>query len=203
MARNPGQKTTHPRHLKGASFICRGLDRGATPEYNWQSKRLDRQSIYGKTMKATSEKCADLILETMPLVMRSVRAEVSQQVGSGTTLPQFRVLSHLSRQGRCLSDLAARQHVSLATMSKIVTGLVGRGCVERTFEGNDRRYVTLRLTARGHRLFDQTYAHVHRNIVARVSALSCEERKRLVEGLQALGSVFEESGHRRRDDLQD
>jgi len=152
-------------------------------------------------MKTTPEKCADLILETMPLVMRSVRAEVARQVGSGTTLPQFRVLSHLDRESRCLSDLAARQHVSLATMSKIVTGLVDRGYVGRTFEGNDRRYITLRLTAKGQRLFDQTYAHTHRKIVARVSALSCKERERLVEGLQALESVFAESGHRRRDSL--
>jgi DNA-binding MarR family transcriptional regulator len=152
-------------------------------------------------MKTTPEKCADLILETMPLVMRSVRAEVARQVGSGTTLPQFRVLSHLSQESRCLSDLAARQHVSLATMSKIVTGLVDRGCVERTFEGNDRRYITLRLTARGQRLFDKTYGHTHRKIVARVRSLSCAERERLVKGLQLLGSVFEESGHRRREGL--
>jgi len=86
-------------------------------------------------------------------------------------------------------------------MSKVVTGLVDRGYVERTFEGNDRRYVTLRLTARGQRLFDQTYGRTHRNIVARVRSLSCEERARLVEGLQTLESVVEESGHRRRDSL--
>ncbi len=152
-------------------------------------------------MKTTPAKCADLILETMPLVMRSVRADVAQQVGSGTTLPQFRVLSHLNRESRCLSDLAARQHVSLATMSKIVTGLVDRGYVERAFEGNDRRYITLRLTARGQRFFDKTHARMHRNVVARVRSLSCEERARLIAGLQVLESVFEESGHRRRDDL--
>jgi DNA-binding MarR family transcriptional regulator len=151
-------------------------------------------------MKATAKKCASLILETTPLVMRSMRAEVAQYVGSGTTLPQFRVLSHLNRGSRCLSDLAARQHVSLATMSKIVTGLVDRGYVERTSEGNDRRYITLRLTRKGQRFFDKTNAHTHQRIVARVKSLSNEERRRIVEGLRVLESVFAEKGHDRRDE---
>jgi DNA-binding MarR family transcriptional regulator len=151
-------------------------------------------------MKATPEKCADLILEATPLVMRSVRTEVAQYVGSGTTLPQFRVLSHLNRGDQCLSDLAARQHVSLATMSKIVTGLVDRGYVERAAEGTDRRYITLRLTSKGQRFFDKTNAHTHQKIMARVESLSSEERQRIVAGLQVLESVFAEKGHHRRDE---
>lgn len=150
-------------------------------------------------MKTTPRESAAMILETMPVVMRAVRAEVAQYVGSGTTLPQFRVLGHLNRSSRCLSDLAARQHVSLATMSKIVSGLVERGYVERGLEGSDRRYITLRLTPKGQRFFDKAYAHAHAKIVARLAALSSEERTRLVDGLGVLASVFEESEYRRRD----
>ncbi len=153
-------------------------------------------------MKATSERCAELILEVAPRVIRTVRTEVAEYVGSGTTLPQFRVLSHLNREQRCLSDLAARQHVSLATMSKIVTGLVGLGYVERSAEGADRRYVTLRLTARGRRFFDKTNAHTHAKIMARVESLSVEERERIVAGLEVLETVFAEKGHYRLDDAK-
>jgi DNA-binding MarR family transcriptional regulator len=149
-------------------------------------------------MKATAKACADLILEVTPLVMHTVRSEVADYVGSGTTLPQFRVLRHLNREERCLSDLAARQHVSLATMSKIVTGLVGLGYVERSAEDADRRYITLRLTRKGRRFFDKTHAHTHQRIRARVQALSGEERGRIVAGLKALQTVFAERGHLRR-----
>ena len=150
-------------------------------------------------MNATPEQCAELILEVAPRVIRTIRTEVAEYVGSGTTLPQFRVLSHLNREQRCLSDLAARQHVSLATMSKIVTGLVVLGYVERSAKGADRRYITLRLTAKGQRFFDRTNAHTHEKIMARVESLSAEERARIIAGLQVLETVFTERGHDRRD----
>lgn len=151
-------------------------------------------------MKATPKECADVILETTPLVTRAMRAAVAQYVGSGTTLPQFRVLSHLNRGSRCLSDLAVRQHVSLATMSKIVTGLVERGYVRRASESRDRRYISLRLTPKGQRFFDKTNAHSHREIAARIESLSSDERGRIVEGLRVIESVFKESEHHRRDE---
>ncbi len=149
-------------------------------------------------MKSSAEKCAELILETTPRVMRAIRTEVAQYLGSGTTLPQFRVLSHLNRGSQCLSDLAARQHVSLATMSKIVTGLVDRGYVERMPEGDDRRYITLRLTPRGQHFFDKVHAHTREKISERIDSLSRDEHERIDMGMQLLGSVFGENGHLRR-----
>jgi DNA-binding MarR family transcriptional regulator len=149
-------------------------------------------------MSTSAETCAELILEMTPRVMRAIRTEVAQYLGSGTTLPQFRVLSHLNRGSQCLSDLAARQHVSLATMSKIVSGLVERGYVERASEGADRRYITLRLTASGRRFFDKVHAHSREQIAARLVALSRAERERIMDGLQILGSAFEETRHSRR-----
>lgn len=148
-------------------------------------------------MKSSTEKCAELILETTPRVMRAMRTEVAQYLGSGTTLPQFRVLSHLNRGSQCLSDLAARQHVSLATMSKIVTGLVDRGYVERLPEGNDRRFITLQLTASGQRFFDKVHAHTREKISERIDSLSHEEHEQINTGIQLLGSVFGENEHLR------
>ncbi len=150
-------------------------------------------------MKPSAEKCAELILDTTPRVMRAIRTEVAQYLGSGTTLPQFRVLSHLNQGNQCLSDLAARQHVSLATMSKIVTGLVDRGYVERTSAGDDRRYITLRLTTSGQRFFDKAHAHSREKIAARLDALSCEDHDRINRGMQKLGSVFGENERLRND----
>jgi DNA-binding MarR family transcriptional regulator len=149
-------------------------------------------------MKPSAEKCAELILDTTPRVMRAIRTEVAQYLGSGTTLPQFRVLSHLSQGSQCLSDLAARQHVSLATMSKIVTGLVDRGYVERTLAGDDRRYITLRLTPNGQRFFDKANAYAREKIVARLDALPRAEHERINVGMQKLGSVFDENAPVRR-----
>ena len=149
-------------------------------------------------MKPSAEKCAELILDTTPRVMRAIRTEVAQYLGSGTTLPQFRVLSHLSRGSQCLSDLAARQHVSLATMSKTVTGLVDRGYVERTLAGDDRRDITLRLPPRGQRVFDKAKAYTREKIVARLDTLPRAEHERINVGMQKLGSVFDENAPMRQ-----
>lgn len=107
-------------------------------------------------------------------------------------MPQFRVLRHLNRRDHCLSDLAERQHVSLATMSKMVSGLVDRGYVERTVERADRRYVKLRLTTAGRRFYDRTHSYTRRKIAERIEPLSAADRRLVESGLQVLANAFAE-----------
>ncbi len=149
-------------------------------------------------MRANAEDIGEAILETMPSIMRSVRADIAQRVGHVVTLPQLRVLSHLRQGDWCLSDLAAQQKVSLATMSKMVSGLVDRGYIDRSYESRDRRFVVLRLTPRGRRFFDEAYAYSRAQLARRAAALSPGERQSIVASLRRLQPLFEDAENNRR-----
>ncbi len=143
-------------------------------------------------MAASAKDVGKAILETMPLVMRSVRADITQRVGGAITVPQFRVLSHLRQGDWCLSDLAAHQKVSMATMSKMVSGLVDRRLIERSYENQDRRFILLRLTPKGRRFFDEAYTYSLTRLAARAAPLSGSERDRIVASLKRLQPLFED-----------
>ncbi len=149
-------------------------------------------------MTVNAEDVGDAILETMPLIMRSVRADIEQRVGRAITLAQLRVLSHLRKGDWCLSDLAAHQKVSMATMSKMVSGLVDRGYIERSYESQDRRFIVLRLTPKGRRFFDEAYAYSRTLLAGRAAALSAGERERIVASLKRLQPLFEDDETHRR-----
>src|SRR5882724_8282305 len=70
------------------------------------------------------------ILEIIPLVMRTVAAEL-RAAGEMPAPAHFGLLSILSVRPRMLSDLASRQGVSRPTMSNSISAMVERGWVRR------------------------------------------------------------------------
>src|SRR5499427_9808465 len=77
------------------------------------------------------------ILEIVPLVMRTVAAEL-RAAGELPAPAHFGLLSILSERSRMLTELAAIQGVSLPTMSNSISAMVDRGWVRRTAPGVDR-----------------------------------------------------------------
>src|SRR5437879_3093854 len=101
--------------------------------------------------------CAARVVEVVPTVMRHLRAHIRSQKSLPFTIPQFRVLTYLHHNGQAtLSELAASQGVSLPTMSKLVGSLVQRKLVAREGHSDDRRKLTLQLTADGQGAHDPT-----------------------------------------------
>src|SRR6516165_4767422 len=78
------------------------------------------------------------ILEIIPLVMRTVAAEL-RAAGEMPAPAHFGLLSILSIRPRMLSDLASLQGVSLPTMSNSISAMVERGWVRREAPDGDRR----------------------------------------------------------------
>ena len=70
------------------------------------------------------------ILEIIPLVMRTVAAEL-RAAGELPAPAHFGLLSILSIRPRMLTDLASMQGVSLPTMSSSISAMVERGWVKR------------------------------------------------------------------------
>src|SRR3954469_8854466 len=88
------------------------------------------------------------ILEIIPLVMRTVAAEL-RAAGELPAPAHFGLLSILSVRARMLTELASIQGVSLPTMSSSISAMVERGWVKRSAPGDDRRVVMIEVTAPG------------------------------------------------------
>jgi DNA-binding MarR family transcriptional regulator len=70
----------------------------------------------------------------------------------GISIPEWRVLAHLAQAGGTavsVRDIEARVGLEKSTVSRAATRLAGAGYVEKRTQTDDRRLVSLRLTAKG------------------------------------------------------
>ena len=111
------------------------------------------QQLHAVTHAAGSAKeCAAEILETVPAVMRFIRAQMRGHRGSDLSVPHFRTLLFLSRSGGAsLSALAEFLGLSLPATSRLVGGLVRKNFVVRRIPPGNRRLIALAPSARGRR----------------------------------------------------
>jgi len=97
--------------------------------------------------------------QLMPHIIRGVQMDFFLR--RSITQTQFLVLMAIHGSGRCtMGALAHNLHVSLPTVSGIVTRLVQAGHVRRTPAPHDRRQVIVALTAKGESFIRQFQAIV-------------------------------------------
>jgi len=148
-------------------------------------------------MPYSSDQCASEVLETVPLVMRSVRSELRKHRGSDLSVPQFRTLFYVSRhEGTSLSAVADHVGLTLPSMSRIVDMLVARKLVTRTTHHGDRRRMTLTLTNQGRATLRSARKVTESYLGDLFEALSSENRATLVEAMQILRPIFSQSQSR-------
>src|SRR2546425_11281715 len=94
------------------------------------------------------------VLEIIPLVMRTVAAEL-RSAGELPAPAHFGLLSCLSVHPHSLTELASLQGVSLPTMSSSITAMVDRGWVRRAAPERDRRGVMIEGTPTGRAALDR------------------------------------------------
>jgi DNA-binding MarR family transcriptional regulator len=142
-------------------------------------------------MPISTEACAREVLDVVPIVMRSVRAEMRRNRAADLTVPQFRTLKFVDRQpGASLSEVAEHVGLALPSMSTLVEGLVARKLILRNTAADDRRRITLMLTGHGQSLVAETYAASQARLAERLAGLSAAERAAVVQGLEALRLIF-------------
>src|SRR5918911_5640737 len=129
------------------------------------------------------------ILEIVPLVMRTVAAEL-RAAGELPAPAHFGLLSVLSVRPRMLTDLAAIQGVSLPTMSSSVSAMVERGWVKRSAPGDDRRVVMIEVTATGRAALERVSRAAESHLAEVLAPLDVPARRRLLGGLGVLRKVF-------------
>jgi DNA-binding MarR family transcriptional regulator len=147
----------------------------------------------------TPDGCAREVMETVPLVMRVIRMEMRSRRAALLSVPQFRVLTFLSRRpGAPLSSVAEHLGVARSTASAMVDRLVRRKLVSRTTHPEARRSVVLMLTAAGAQHLQQVREAASARMAKVLAGLPAAELLQVTQGLTLLGSAFKEIAVPRR-----
>src|SRR5689334_6426118 len=125
------------------------------------------------------------ILEIVPLVMRTVAAEL-RAAGELPAPAHFGLLSILSERSRMLTDLASIQGVSLPTMSNSISAMVDRGWVRRAAPDGDRRVVMVEVTPLGRAALERVARAAEGHLAEALADLDAPSRRRLHGGLGVL-----------------
>jgi DNA-binding MarR family transcriptional regulator len=90
-----------------------------------------------------------------------------------------------------LGDLAARERVTAATLSRVVAGLVENGLVERTADPDDARAGLLTATPAGEQVLRDSRARRSAELAARLRRLTDDERAAVLSAAPALHKLVE------------
>ena len=142
-------------------------------------------------MTTSPDACAQEVLEIVPAVMRTIRAEMRRHRTADLSVPQFRTLAFIDRNvDASLSDVAEHIGLTLPSLSKIVDGLVARKFVTRQTHRADRRRMTLALTARGQTALRTTREATRACLAEDLAALTDRERETVAQAMEILRPVF-------------
>ena len=133
-----------------------------------------------------------LALNSYTKLMRAAET-VTSRVGrtmsaAGLTISQFGVLEALYHKGPlCQRDIAAKILKSTGNITMVIDNLEKQGLVRRERTSEDRRFLTIRLTAQGETLISKVFADVETAIVGEMGALTTDEQDMLGRLCKKLG----------------
>jgi DNA-binding MarR family transcriptional regulator len=140
----------------------------------------------------TLQNCAATVMETIPLIMRFIRADMRAIGATTLSVPQFRTLAFLDRYpGSSLSDLADHLGVTPATASATTERLVQQLYVRREQHPQERRRLVLSLTEAGTQHLQQARTKTRCQIARLLEQLTEEQVQQIEESLLLLRQVFE------------
>lgn len=140
--------------------------------------------------------CAQEVLDTIPLVMRTIRGQVRRQRQADLSVPQFRALAFLYHYpGASLSQAAEHVGLALPSMSKMVDGLVARDLVARASSPRDRRRVLLTLAPAGKSVFLAAREAARARLAEMLRPLSQGDKKLVITAMRTLRAVFAASAN--------
>jgi len=129
-----------------------------------------------------------VILDSLRSIVRELRLasrEAEQRVGvHGAQLHALRQLA--DSQATSLTELAERTHTDISSVSVVVSRLVEQGLVARKAADDDRRRLSLGLTARGRALLRKAPETGTSRLLRAASHLSDREVHALATGLTKL-----------------
>jgi DNA-binding MarR family transcriptional regulator len=141
------------------------------------------------------ETCARELVDTVPQIFQSIRAEMRRGRGSDLSVPQFRTLRFIqSRAETTLSSLAEHLGLRLPSVSKLVDGLVKQELVIRQESASDRRCLSLALTPAGESIVNSARASAQARLTETLVNLSAEELEAVHRVMELLRPLFAPQG---------
>jgi DNA-binding MarR family transcriptional regulator len=142
-------------------------------------------------MQTSMDECTREVIETVPLVMRTIRSELRKHGAQELSVPQFRTLNFLSRNKGCsLSEVAEHIGLTLPSMSTLIDGLVNRNLATRRTHPHDRRRMTLELTDRGQTILRSARDATNDYLATRLQSLSLGDQNKVAESMRILRSIL-------------
>jgi DNA-binding MarR family transcriptional regulator len=142
-------------------------------------------------MTQLAQEAAEQALEAVPVVMRTIRAQLRSHRSTDISVPQFRAMGYINRNdGASLSDLANHIGLTLPSMSKLVDGLVGRKLVRRVSHSRDRRRICLSLTPSGREELKAAYRFTEHYFADKMAHLDDNDLRGITQAMQLLKGLF-------------
>ncbi|NLG84300.1 MAG: winged helix-turn-helix transcriptional regulator [Firmicutes bacterium] len=134
---------------------------------------------------------AQQILDVVPIIMRTIRAQMRLNREADLSVPQFRALNFIRRhRDASLSAIADHLGLALPSVSKLVDGLVAKGLVTRSDNRHDRRRLALGLTPAGQAVLASARVATLSYLANALANLSPEELRRIVTVMETLKTIF-------------
>ena len=135
--------------------------------------------------------CAAEILEVVPQVMRTIKSEMRQRRASGLSVPQFRAMIFVNRQGQVsLVEVAEHLGLTSATACRMMDELVARQLVLSRPSTIDRRKIVLSLTGEGQTVLETARQGTLDRLEELLAELSAEERDVIFQSMALLRRAF-------------
>lgn len=133
---------------------------------------------------------ADALRPTLLRIGRELRREAR---AAGVSSEQVAILVAIEHTpGICAGDLAARERVSPAAMSKLLSRLERDDLIARSPSQADRRRVGLKLTATGRRLLRRVRSHRTAWLASRLDELSADDLAAVEAAVEPLSRLLHE-----------
>lgn len=127
---------------------------------------------------------------TASRALLGVAARSLAAVDEDVTLPQYRAVVVLAQRGQQRpADLATALAVTPSTATRMCDRLVAKGLVVRDRSDEDRRTVSVSLSATGWDLVQEVTLHRRTELVELLEAMPAQDRQAVVTGLLAFSAA--------------
>lgn len=134
--------------------------------------------------------CARELLDGVPPVIWCMRRAMRSH-RKGLSMPQFRALVQVHQRPRIrLSDIADNLGSSLPTTSRLISGLVDHGLIDRVGCTQDRRQIILRITPRGEEVLREAWDAATTSLTKVLAGTTAAQRQAIVAGVAVLKENF-------------
>jgi len=139
-----------------------------------------------------SDKAIVELRELIRLLVRHLGLlEKSEASCCGISIAQCHAIIEIGRAREIsLNELAEILGLDNSTMSRTVNNLVEKDLVLRETDGNDRRYVKIKLTEEGYELFSSIESSMDNYYKDIMNSIPEEKRSQVIESLKLLDSAI-------------